>query len=150
MPDPYRRLLVHDRDMTPTLEAAHGRKIHVRVLKYMVDDDAINRLVVLVLDDDETAVEVGAIRIFLGRLPPAARQLVLQHREPFGTILRENAVPHSSRPAGYFQVTADSLLAGALRLNESGALYGRRNTIWSSDGETLAEVVEILPLLPDP
>ena len=34
MPEPYRRLLVHDRDMTPTMEAAYDRKMNLRVLKY--------------------------------------------------------------------------------------------------------------------
>src|SRR5262245_16468240 len=32
VPQPYRQLLVHHRDMTPTLEAFHGRDIHLRLL----------------------------------------------------------------------------------------------------------------------
>ena len=33
MPEPYRSLLVHQRDMTPTLEKFHGGKIHVHELR---------------------------------------------------------------------------------------------------------------------
>ena len=32
VPEPYRGLLVHEKDMTPTLEAFHGGDIHLRIL----------------------------------------------------------------------------------------------------------------------
>ena len=147
VPEPYRRLLVHDRDMTPTLEAAHRGKIHLRVLRYAADENIVSRLVALAMED-ETKVEVGAIRIFLHRLPHAARQPILEHWKPFGSILQEHSVTHRCRPAAYFQVAADAMLAEALEVNSSESLYGRRNTIWNSHGEVLAEVVEILPPYP--
>lgn len=146
VPEPYRRLLVHDSDMTPTLEAAHGRKVRLQVLRRDATNGVLSRAVTLVLDSGETAVEVGAIRIFLAHLPPAARESVLEHREPFGAILWRHGVEHHSRPVAYFAVTPDSMIRDALRINGStGVLYGRRNTIWNSSNHTLAEVVEILP-----
>src|ERR1700734_2477923 len=48
MPEPYRRLLVHDRDMTPTLEAAYDRKMTLRVLKYALSDEVFSREIVLI------------------------------------------------------------------------------------------------------
>jgi hypothetical protein len=144
MPEPYRRLLVHERDMTPTLEAAYGRRLRLRVLQHAASGDVFSRLVVLTSGSDELAVEMGAIRIFLKGLPPAAREAVFRQRNPFGAVLHKNGVPHCSRPVAYFEVTADSMIADALRLDGSRELYGRRNTIWSSSGEELAEVVEIL------
>jgi chorismate-pyruvate lyase len=146
MPEPYRRLLVHERDMTPTLEAAHGGKLHLRVLRYAERDGLVRRLVALVLDD-ETPVEVGAIKIYLDRLPQAARDLVLKKHVPFGTILQSQGVVHRSRPAGYFQVEVDGLIGEALGADNGAKLYGRRNTLWTAEGEALAEVVEILPLI---
>jgi hypothetical protein len=147
IPEPYRRLLVHNRDLTPTLEAAHGSKLHLRVLRYAVSDDVVTRLVVLVPDKDEkSGVSMGAIRIFLQHLPPAAKASVLGLREPFGAILQRNRVVHRSRPVAYFSVRPDALIADALGIEGSPILYGRRNTIWNSGGEPLAEVVEILPL----
>ena len=145
MPEPYRRLLVHDRDMTPTLEAAHGREIRLRVIQREVENGQVNRTVVLTLDDDETAVEVGAIRIFMAHLPPAVRESVLGHRAPFGAILARHDVAHYSRPIAYFEIIPDSVIRYALGINGVPALYGRRNTIWDSSDHTLAEVVEILP-----
>src|SRR3954469_19663154 len=32
MPEPYRTLLVHENDMTPTLEKFHGAQIHLKIL----------------------------------------------------------------------------------------------------------------------
>ena len=32
VPEPYKTLLVHRNDMTPTLEDFHGRSVHLRVL----------------------------------------------------------------------------------------------------------------------
>ena len=144
VPEPERRLLVHNRDMTPTLEAAHGRGIHLRVLEHTVSDEVVRRLVALMLDDVNTPVEMGAIRIFLDRLPASARDAVLEEREPFGAVLRRTGVTHYSRPLGYFRVTADALMRDALQIGRR-ALYGRRNTIWDSGDAPLAEVVEILP-----
>lgn len=145
MPEPYRQLLVHNRDMTPTLEAAHGREIHLRVIEREATNGLVNRTVLLMLDDDQTAVEVGAIRIFLTHLPAAARESVLAHREPFGAILARHGVAHYSRPVAFFRITPDKMISDALGTNGAKSLYGRRNTIWNSSNHTLAEVVEILP-----
>ncbi|MCW5981399.1 MAG: hypothetical protein KIT09_25160 [Bryobacteraceae bacterium] len=145
-PEPYRRLLVHNRDMTPTLEAEHGRTIHLRPLMREAGNGSLSRMVTLMLDEEEKAVEMGAIRIFLSRLPAEARASVLEHRDPFGTILERHGVAHRSRPVAYFEVTPDATIREALGI--AGApvlLYGRRNTIWNSSNHTLAEVVEILP-----
>jgi len=150
LPEPYRSLLVHNRDMTPTLEAAHDGKLGLRLLRFARQDDVVNRTVALVLSRDGRTVAMGAIRIFLAHLPPAAKESVLEGHEPFGSILRQNGVEHSSRPVSYFRVKADSLIAGALGTELFHALYGRRNTIWNGRGQSLAEVVEILPPSGDP
>jgi hypothetical protein len=145
IPKAERRLLVHDRDMTPTLESAHGRALHLRVLDCAVDEGVVRRLVALMLDGVDIPVEMGAIRIFLGRLPAQARQAVLAQREPLGAVLRRTGVAHYSRPVAYFRVAADGLIRDALQLNRRRVLYGRRNTIWDAADAPLAEVVEILP-----
>jgi chorismate-pyruvate lyase len=145
IPEPYRSLLVHDRDLTPTLEAAYGGPVHIRVLTYVVVDNVVSRLVVLVPDGSDAPASMGAIHIHLDRLPPRARRLVAKRRDAFGTILRKTRVPHYSHPLVYFEVMPDSMIADALRIGTNRVLYGRRNTIWDGAGEPLAEVVEILP-----
>jgi chorismate-pyruvate lyase len=145
IPEPYRSLLVHGDDMTPTLEAAYRQRIHIRLLNRMVHDEVMLRQVVLVLDKDERPVEFGAIRIQLTRLPPEARRLVLEGRLPLGRVLQDFFIGHSSRPAAYFSMQADALIGAALEVPSLQQLYGRRNKLLVPSGEVLAEVVEILP-----
>src|SRR3954464_13303646 len=76
VPEPYRQLLVHEHDMTPTLERHHGERIHLRVIGRQLTEDALSRLVVLTTNDSERPVEFGAIVIHLPPFPPAARETI--------------------------------------------------------------------------
>jgi len=145
VPEPYRSLLVHDNDMTPTLEAAYRQRIHIRLISGKVEGDVFLRQVVLVLDSDERPVEFGAIRIQLNQLPPEARQLVLESKLPLGRLLQDFFIQHSSQPVAYFEVNADGRIGEALQTPSLQRLYGRRNKLLMPAGEVLAEVVEILP-----
>src|SRR5947209_1447873 len=102
VPEPCRQLLVHDRDMTPTLEAFHGERIHLRVLARQLDGDAYARQVVLTLNGSARPVEFGAIVIHLQHFPPAAREQILEGRRPLGTILHDHRIAHQSRPLSFF------------------------------------------------
>jgi chorismate-pyruvate lyase len=146
VPEPYRSLLVHADDMTPTLEKFHGDKIHIRVMRRQQRDDFYFREVVLVLDADERPVEFGAIKMNLALFSSAARKLILEEREPLGHILRDCAVTHSSRPKAYLRVESDELINRALGLTGRHTLYGRRNTHFDTQERALAEIVEILPV----
>src|SRR3954470_18412942 len=73
VPQPYRKLLVHEGDMTPTLEEFYGSSIHVEVLQREQRDNSYLRQVVLITDRGEKRVEFGAIKIFLSLFPRAAR-----------------------------------------------------------------------------
>lgn len=145
MPQWSRRLLVHDGDMTPTLEAHHRATLHLHLLHRLIDGQALLRLVVLRRDDIDAPVEFGAIRIHLDRLPEAARDQVIASRKPLGSILADHAITHLSRPRGYFSVVSDPIINRALNMGESATLYGRSNLLLNHAGQPLAEVVEILP-----
>jgi chorismate-pyruvate lyase len=145
LPEPHRKLLVHESDMTPTLERFHASRIHIHVLRRERREDFYLREVVLLLDEDETPVEFGANRIHLEHFAPETRWLILQEKVPLGRILKDHGVPHTSRPAAFFRVRSDALINGALHLAEPMILYGRKATISALDGNPLSEVVEILP-----
>jgi chorismate-pyruvate lyase len=145
VPQPYHSLLVHDSDMTPTLEAAYGQTIHLRVLKHSLREQVFSRQVLLMLPNDFTAVEFGGIKIYLDYLPEEARRLVLEKRQPLGTILGTQRVVHHSHPAAYLRVTADPLICESLDLAEPRVLYGRCNVLSDPSQNVLARVVEILP-----
>jgi len=147
MPQPYRSLLVHDKDMTPTLEAYCGSPIHLDALQVRRTPKALYRQVLLVPDGGGFPVEFGAIRIELERFDGQARELIAGCRKPLGAILRDFHVPHMSRPTAFFSVEPDAVIRKALRLSGSAQLYGRHNVIRDDAGQVLAEVVEILPPL---
>lgn len=145
IPEPCRSILAHNRDMTPTLEDTYRRAVELRVLKYWLRENVFSRQIVLTLQDDGTAVVFGAIKIYLEHFPPHARSLIIEMKQPLGTILRSEGIAHTSRPDGYFQVRADAVINSALGLAGSHLLYGRRNMLLDHGQRTLAKVVEILP-----
>lgn len=145
VPEPYRALLVHDRDMTSRLESFHKRKIHIRVVGRHNHGNEYFREVVLELDGSLKPVEFGAIKIYLDLFPQEAREEVLRAERPLGRILHTFEIGFTSRPSAYLRVSADAFIGGALGLRGKHSLFGRRNTLWDAWERPLAEIVEILP-----
>lgn len=145
VPEPYKTLLVHQNDMTPTLEKFHRQKIHLRLIGRRRRGDEYFREVVLLLDGNDQPVEFGAIKINLQLFPTVARGQILEERRPLGHILEECRIPHASRPRAFIRVASDPLINDALKLSGAQVLFGRRNTLFDPSGNPLAEIVEILP-----
>jgi hypothetical protein len=145
MPEPYKTLLVHQNDMTPTLEKYHRSGIHLKVLGRRRKEDWYFREVVLLLDGSNLPVEFGAIKINLALYPPAAREQILREELPLGHILEEHKIPHASRPRAFLRLASDPLINDMLKLSGAQMLYGRRNTLLDPQERSLAEIVEILP-----
>ncbi len=148
MPEPYRTLLVHERDMTRTLEQFHAGVIHLRVLSSYHEADAYWRESVLELDGSNRAVEYGAIKIHLDRFPEPWRTLILEERRPLGGILNASGIRYTSRPTAHLRFTPDEFMTRALHLKDGTLLYGRQNALRDDSGHVLAEIIEILPPVP--
>src|SRR5437870_7078949 len=149
VPQPYKRLLVHHDDMTPTLEKFHGRDIHLGLLGRRRKGNSYFREVVLLLDGTDQPVEFGAIKIYLSRFAPEARRQILEEQRPLGRIMQERVVKHSSRPEAFLRLASDRFINQALQLTGANVLYGRRNTLLDPQERPLAEIVEILPPIPE-
>lgn len=149
VPSPYRELLVHSNDMTPTLEAFWQQPLELRVLGRLHDGDFYLREVALRLAQGGHAVEYGAIQIYLDHFPRNARRLVLEEKRPLGKILELEAVGHLCWPQGFFRVQSDARMGAALDLKRPRELYGRRNVLLDGHRRLLAEVVEVLPPVED-
>ena len=145
VPQPYKQLLVHHDDMTPTLEKYYGRDIHLRLLGRRRKGSGYFREVVLLLDGTEQPVEFGAIKIYLDRFGAEAKRQILEEQRPLGHILQECGVKHSSRPKAFLRLASDHFINDALQLTGANVLYGRRNTLYDPLDRPLAEIVEILP-----
>jgi hypothetical protein len=145
VPEPYHSLLVHESDMTPTLEKYHGAPIHLRILGRDQRGDFYFREVVLELDESNQPVEFGAIKISLALFPPRARQTILGEHLPLGTILKMCDVGHTTVAKAFFRLETDEFITRALHLREPAVLYGRRANILDPQKRPLSEIVEVLP-----
>ncbi|MCF7975871.1 MAG: hypothetical protein K9N55_18790 [Phycisphaerae bacterium] len=145
MPEPYKRLLVHERNMTPTLEAYYGSTIHIERLNVVPDRDECSREVILRLDINKKPVEYGASRIFLNTLPKKAMDLICEGHVPLGTVLNKCHCVHRVELSGFFKVKPTPFFNNVFSSVNGSSLFGRRNRLVALDGTLLAEVCEILP-----
>lgn len=147
VPEPYAALLLHDRDMTPTLEEYHRAGIEIQMIQ-QVDIPEYSRMVQLKTLPEGMVVEFGAITIELRAFSEPARRDIRAGRIPLGNIFRHYEVEHRCHPRGAFAVRQEGLVRDHLGPARAGEYYGRCNLITGLDGVTLARVVEILPALP--
>lgn len=145
MPEPYRTLLVHNDDMTPTLESFYGETTELQIQFKQERGTELLRQVVLLTEKSGLHVEFGAITISLNLFDNAPRQEILECRIPLGTILNTHHIEHYGKPAAFFRLTADDHIKQALRMNEHDVVYGRCNAIYNCHNEPLARIVEVLP-----
>lgn len=145
VPYPYRSLLVHENDMTPTLAAFHHSKLYLDVLDREVAESYLLRCVILRTAASDIPVEFGGIGIHLDGFTPEVRAAILEENAPLGAILGEFGVPHHGSPETFFSVPADDIIGRALAQPEGATLYGRCNQLVDRDGMTIADIVEILP-----
>ena len=145
VPEPFRTLLVHHNDMTPTLEEFHQSHIHLEILRSEHRGGFYFRQVVLRLNHDEKPVEFGANKIFLGLFPEEAQELIRLEQVPLGRILKECGVRHRTEARAFLRVESDDIIAGAFELEQPMTLYGRKAVISNLQGKPLSEIIEILP-----
>jgi len=146
IPLPYRSLLVHERDMTVTLEAHFGGRVTIRALSTFRKGSSYYRRVLLVQEYSARPVEMGAVRIDLAAFRPRVRELILQNRIPLGRLLRDGGVDYRSLPTMFLAVTPNPEMMGVFWMREPKTLYGRQ-TEMSIGGRKVGDIVEILPLV---
>ena len=145
IPEPYKQLLVHKRNMTPTLETFHDSTIHIERLNTVSEAEETTREVILRLDTNEKAVEYGASRIFTNTLPQKAVEFIDEGKIPLGTVLRMCKCEHTVEPSGFFRIKSTKFFTNIFPDKNGSQLYGRRNTLVALNGKAVAEVCEILP-----
>lgn len=145
LPEPYRHLLVHESDMTGRLTAFHGEAMGLRVIEKKILCGVLARRVVLCGRETNRGVEFGEILIYLNRFQPEVRKLIEACEIPLGGILVQHQVGFFNCPSRYLKIVADGMIAGTLGISKGVELYGRKNKLTSYEGETLAEIIEILP-----
>jgi chorismate-pyruvate lyase len=146
IPLPYRSLLVHDIDMTLTLERHFGGRVALRPLATFTSGPWYFRRVLLAQEYTGRPVEMGAIRIKVGAFPDRIRKQILKNDVPLGRLLRDGGVKYESRPKTFLAVSPNPEMMGVFWMREAKTLYGRR-TEMIHNGVKIGDIVEVLPLV---
>ena len=146
IPLPYRSLLVHQSDMTLTLERHFGGRVALRPLSTFAHGPWYFRRVLLAQEYTGRPVEMGAIRIKVSAFPDRIRRQILKNDIPLGRLLRDGGVQYESRPKMFLSVTPNPEMMGVFWMREPKTLYGRR-TEMIRNGVKIGDIVEVLPLV---
>ena len=147
IPEPYKSLLVHERDMTSTLSKFHDDIIQLNVLNQHNQENEYYREVLLVTKSKQRPVEYGAIKIFLQQFPEPARKAIVEAAAPLGQLLHEYNINYLSRPKGFISIKCDGYIGDLLKCSNQTKLFGRRNSLYQANNQMqIAEIVEILPI----
>ncbi|RPI56022.1 MAG: hypothetical protein EHM55_06135 [Acidobacteria bacterium] len=146
IPLPYRSLLVHEIDMTLTLERHFGGRVALRPLSTFLHGPWYFRRVLLAQEYTGRPVEMGAIRIKVSAFPGSIRKQILKNDVPLGRLLRDGGVQYESRPKMFLSVTPNSEMMGVFWMRELKTIYGRR-TEMIRNGAKIGDIVEVLPLV---
>ena len=146
IPSPYRALLVHDDDMTLTLERHFGGEVTLRPLSTFTSGGSYFRRVLLVETYSGQPVEMGAIRMKLEAFGAPLRRRILGNVIPLGRILRDGRFRYESRVKAWLEVTPNPEMMGVFWMREPRTLYGRRTEL-VRDGVKIGDIVEVLPLV---
>ena len=146
IPPPYQSLLVHEQDMTLTLERHHGGPVLLRTLSTTTRGGWYMRRVLLVQEYSGRPVEMGAIRVKLDAFPKRIRRQILKNEVPLGRLLRNGGIDFHSRPQAFFAVTPNPEMMGVFWMREPRTLYGRHTEL-SVGRRRAGDIVEILPLV---
>jgi chorismate-pyruvate lyase len=144
LPEPYRTLLVHEGEMTRTLESHVDGRVGVRVLSTRASRATYTRRVLLVEEASGRPVAMGAVRLRVDGLPTAVRGEIVRGLVPLGRLLRAAGLDFLSRPTGYFAVTPNPELMGLFWMKGPDRLYGRETDVLISSRK-IGKIVEILP-----
>jgi chorismate-pyruvate lyase len=144
IPLPYRSLLVHESDMTVTLEQHFGGPLAVRALSTFFRAPYYYRRVLLAQEYSGRPVAMGALRLKLRVFEPAIRSRILRAEVPLGRILRDGGVDFRSQAKIFLAVTPNSEMLGVFWMREPRTLYGRQTDLIHK-GVKIGDIVEILP-----
>lgn len=146
MPAAAASLLVHQDEMTSTLERHVGDRLLIRVLATMKKGGSYYRRVLLAEERTAAPVAVGASRLTLAALNARTRARILREREPLGRVLREGGMACHSRPLAFFSLRPNAELMAVFGMHRPETLYGRRTQLMH-DGTRVGDIVEILSRL---
>ena len=143
MPEPYRRLLVHEEHMTVTMEQRWGRPLELRILDRRQDAERYARKILIVSPRLRQAVLFGIMRLDFRWCTNEVKDEIVRGRTPLGQILIEHDVLRRIEPSAYLRITRSEELQECFGLRAMRPMYGRLATIFC-DEEPAVELFEVV------
>jgi chorismate-pyruvate lyase len=142
MPEPFRRLLVHEHHMTVTVEEYHGDLVDVRILATRHEGNIYARKIVLPLQKSGKIVLFGIVRIRLDDCTPA-RDRIVEGKTPLGRILIEENILRRIEPTDYLRIEPGPQQLKWFGLTEPVPMYGRLAVIFCENHPAI-ELLEVV------
>jgi hypothetical protein len=132
-PEPYKRLLVHDRHMTIAMEEFHGSPVVVKVLSRKLEGNIYSRNILLNRSEDGAVVQFAVMRFDLNMVLPAVRDEILSERTPLGRILINYNVFRHVDLGAIFRIAVGPVFAQLCGSSIGEVTYGRLATIFCNE-----------------
>ena len=143
IPEPFNRLLNHNKHMTVTVEAFHGESVSVNVHRHHVRENWYSREITLVTDETKRIVQYGIVRLNISALAPPVWHQIESQDMPLGRVLIEHNVLREVQLCQLWCVQAGPCLAEKMHRVIGQTFYGRTALIYC-DGEPAIELLEIV------
>jgi chorismate-pyruvate lyase len=143
VPQPYRRLLVHNDHMTVTVEDYFGDAVDVKVLACRRTGEDYARKILLELHEGGRVVQFGLVRIDLGVCPQGVRDAIVEGKTPLGRVLIQHDMLRRIEPTAFIKVKLSTKMADWFGDSAGTETYGRLGVIYTGDRPAV-EVLEIL------
>jgi chorismate-pyruvate lyase len=143
IPQPYRRLLAHNKHMTETVEQFHGSRVDVQVLATRRDDGFYSRKILLKRQSDGQVVQFGIPRLNTAYLDEEVRQEIESETKPLGRVLIDHNVLREVQFSALWKVQPGPDLCQMFGLKVPQTVYGRTALIYCN-GEPAIELLEIV------
>lgn len=143
LPEPYGSLLVHEGSMTERLETHFGGRASLEILSLFASADLYARWILL-LDSRGRCLELGGVCLDLRLLSASLRADILDGELPLGRLLSRHGLAYASMPQSFLSIDVSPRVHDLLQMTEPRRVFGRR-TCLQAGGQTLGDIVEVLP-----
>jgi chorismate-pyruvate lyase len=143
IPDPYRALLVHEGNMTATLEHHFHGAVGLQLLSAVHDGSWFLRRVLLVHESSGRPLAMAAVCMRVDGFTELIQAQIRRGEIPLGRILLTGGVEFTSRPRAFLSFTADPEMMERFSMRESRTLYGRQTELFCLASK-IGDVVEVL------
>jgi hypothetical protein len=130
VPEPYRRLLVHEHHMTVTMEEFYRTPVAVRVIDRSLEGDVYSREILLERSDSGQVVQFGIVRCDLSYVMPPVREEILRESTPLGRILINHNVLRHIDLGAVLKILPGPELQRFFGCRPGHVTYGRLATIF--------------------